>query len=109
MPLYVRNWCNEYYNFRTAVPFIFIGFILEFKSFNNNYSVTQKLKHFFKNILFSIFLVIIAEIGQFFIVHRSPDLMDVFYGFFGSVLGAFVFYLFIFFTVLASPNSKSKK
>jgi glycopeptide antibiotics resistance protein len=108
MPIYVRNWCNEYYNIRTAVPFIFIGFILEFKSFNNKYSVTQKLKHFFKNTLYSILLVIIAEIGQFFIIHRSPDIMDVFYGFLGSFLGAFVFYFFIFFIVLVSTNSKSK-
>jgi len=106
MPLYVRNWCNEYYNIRTAVPFFFIGFVLEFKSFNNNYSVTQKLKHFFKNTLYSILLVIIAEIGQFFIVHRSPDLLDVFYGFLGSVLGAFVFHLFNFFLALVSSKSK---
>jgi VanZ family protein len=50
--------------------------------------------------------VIIAEIGQFFIVHRSPDLMDVFYGFLGSVLGAFVFYLFNFFIALVMPKGK---
>jgi len=74
------------------VPFFFIGFVLEIKSFSYNYSVTQKIKLSLKNLLLSLALVLIAEIGQFFIVHRSPDLMDVFYGFLGSVLGALFFY-----------------
>jgi len=91
------------------VPFFFIGFVLEIKSSNYNYSVTQKIKLSVKNLLLSLALVIIAEIGQLFIVHRSPDLMDVFYGFLGSVLGAFVFLLFNFFLALVSSNSKSKK
>jgi glycopeptide antibiotics resistance protein len=88
------------------VPFFFIGFVLEIKSFNYNYSITQKIKLSLKNLLLSLALVLIAEIGQFFIVHRSPDLMDVFYGFLGSVLGAIVFYLFNFFLSLVSPKSK---
>jgi glycopeptide antibiotics resistance protein len=79
---------------------------LEFKSFNNNNSVTQKLNHFFKNTLYSIFLVIIAELGQLFVAHRNPDVMDVFYGFLGSVLGAFVFYLLNFFIALVMPKGK---
>lgn len=88
------------------MPFFFIGFVLEIKSFNYNYSITQKIKLSLKNLLLSLALVLIAEIGQFFIVHRSPDLMDVFYGFLGSVLGAIVFYLFNFFLSLVSPKSK---
>jgi VanZ family protein len=88
------------------VPFFFIVFILEIKSFNHNYSVHQKIKLSVKNLLLSLALVCLAEIGQFFIVHRSPDLMDVFYGFLGSVLGAFVFYLFNFFIALVWPKNK---
>lgn len=91
------------------MPFFFIGFVLEIKSSNYNYSVTQKIKISVKNLLLSLALVSIAEIGQFFIVHRSPDLMDVFYGFLGSVLGVLVFYLFNFFLSLVSSNSISKK
>jgi len=88
------------------VPFFFIGFVLEIKSSNYNYSITKKIKLSLKNLMLSLALVIIAEIGQFFIVHRSPDLMDVFYGFLGSVLGAFVFYLFNFFIALVWPKNK---
>ena len=88
------------------MPFFFIGFVLEIKSSNYNYSVTQKIKISVKNLLLCLALVSIAEIGQFFIVHRSPDLMDVFYGFLGSVLGALVFYLFNFFIALVWSKSK---
>ena len=91
------------------MPFFFIGVVLEIKSSNYNHSVTQKIKLSVKNLLISLALVCLAEIGQFFIVHRSPDLMDVFYGFLGSFLGALAFHLYDFFIALVRPNTKSKK
>lgn len=92
MPSSVRNWSNEHYNIRTAVPFFFIGFILEVKYYSTKKSTLQIIKQLLKNTLISVFLVCVAELGQFFIVHRNPDFRDVFYGFLGSVLGAIVFY-----------------
>jgi glycopeptide antibiotics resistance protein len=88
------------------VPFFFIGFILEFKYYGSKKTITQNIKQLFKNTLISVFLVCVAELGQFFIVHRNPDFRDVFYGFLGSVIGAIVFYSLV---KLFSLKVKSKK
>jgi glycopeptide antibiotics resistance protein len=90
LPRWLLNWSNDYYNLRTAVPFIGLGFILEIYTERNdlNESSSNRKLNFMKNIAFAAIIVCIAEAGQFVIQKRSPDLMDVFYGIIGSVIGA---------------------
>lgn len=92
VPYWIREWANHHYNLRTAIPFIPFGFFLE--DFLNN--IDGKNKRFvfrFTNLFLSIFVVSIAEGGQFFILNRHPDVMDVFYGILGSLLGFLMYYL----------------
>ncbi|PBJ08978.1 VanZ family protein [Flavobacterium sp. ACN6] len=90
LPRWLLNWSNQYYNLRTAVPFLALGFLLEvytehssLDELNNN-----KKLNFIQNIVFAAIIVCIAEGGQFVIQRRSPDLADVFYGITGSIAGA---------------------
>lgn len=90
LPNWLLNWSNQYYNLRTAVPFVVVGFLLEAYSY---FKGSNELKHhkklsFIQNIGIAAIIVGIAEGGQFIIHNRSPDLMDVFYGIIGSILGA---------------------
>jgi uncharacterized membrane protein YidH (DUF202 family) len=96
LPQWLLNWCNHYYNLRTAVPFLAIGFLLEAYtqikdsdeiSFDENLNLIQ-------NIGISIIIVCIAEGGQFMLQKRSQDLMDVFYGIIGSLVGVLVYNLY---------------
>lgn len=96
LPRWLLKWSDHYYNLRTAVPFLAVGFLLEAysrqKSSNEiNYS---KNLNFIKNLGIATIIIFIAEGGQFLIRKRNPDLMDVFYGILGSLIGAFAFNLF---------------
>ncbi len=96
LPRWLLKWSDHYYNLRTAVPFLAVGFLLEAysrqKSSNEiNYS---KNLNFIKNLGIATIIIFIAEGGQFLIRKRNPDLMDVFYGILGSLIGAFIFNLF---------------
>jgi glycopeptide antibiotics resistance protein len=90
LPEWLLNWSNHYYNLRTAVPFLALGFLLEV--YNENNTLNKKKYNekwsFVQNMFIAIVIVIIAEGGQFLIQKRSPDLMDVFYGVVGSLIGA---------------------
>lgn len=86
LPGWLLNWSNHYYNLRTAVPFLALGFLLEIyteQSVPNNKSL-----NFIQNIGIATIIVCIAEGGQFLLQRRSPDLMDIFYGVLGSLIGA---------------------
>lgn len=95
LPIWLLNWSNRYYNLRTAVPFVAFGFLLEcyteYKSPNEE--VQNKGLIFMQNTGIALIVVCIAEGGQFMIQRRSPDLMDVFYGITGSIMGALVYNL----------------
>jgi glycopeptide antibiotics resistance protein len=90
LPSWLRDWSNYYYNLRTAVAFVAIGFLLEMASRIKNPTASLKKNPwlFIQNISISAAVVCIAEGGQFFIQNRSPDGMDVFFGILGSGIGS---------------------
>lgn len=95
LPLWLRNWSNYYYNLRTAVPFIAIGFLLEVNSYKNNFDAfdSYKFNVFAQNTAISILVICIAEVGQLFIENRHADFSDVFFGILGSIIGSLLYYI----------------
>ncbi|WJS94207.1 VanZ family protein [Flavobacterium johnsoniae] len=90
LPRWLLNWSNHYYNLRTAVPFVAVGFLLEIYADQKGQTDINYNKNlsFIQNIIIAAIIVCVAEGGQFVIQRRSPDLMDVFYGVIGSFTGA---------------------
>ncbi|WP_289661595.1 VanZ family protein [Flavobacterium panacagri] len=90
LPRWLLNWSNHYYNLRTAVPFVVLGFLLEIYTEQNNINEVNNNKklNFVQNIIIAAVIVCVAEGGQFLVQRRSPDLMDIFYGIVGSLIGA---------------------
>jgi hypothetical protein len=105
VPKWLLDWSNTYYNLRTAVPFIALGFFLEVRANNNNNNnnnkcikkINSSLRLFIQNTAISAVIVCVAEGGQFFIHNRNPDLMDVFFGILGSLLGSLGYFIFHYF------------
>lgn len=97
LPKWLLNWSNHYYNLRTAIPFVAIGFLLE--TYRQQISLIEinqnKKKYFIQNIAFATIIVCIAEGGQFLIHERNPDIMDVFFGILGSWIGGLGYYFLI--------------
>jgi glycopeptide antibiotics resistance protein len=97
LPKWLLNWSNHYYNLRTAIPFVAIGFLLE--TYRQQISLIEinqnKKKYFIQNIGFATIIVCIAEGGQFLIHERNPDIMDVFFGILGSWIGGLGYYFLI--------------
>jgi len=85
LPRWLVYWADVYVQLRTAVPFVAIGFLLQF---------LYKPQGFFtfKGFLLSFLLVFIAELGQFLLPYRHPDVMDIFFGVLGAILGMFFYY-----------------
>lgn len=94
LPVWLRDWSNSYFNLRTAVPFVGFGFLLEALPTEINKSKQRKNKFscWFKNTFIATSVVCFAEVGQFFVLNRHPDLMDVLFGVLGSQIGFVVFY-----------------
>ncbi len=92
LPIWLRNWSNVYFNLRTAVPFVTLGFVLEFRSGLTTNATKNSWKY---NILFATTIVSIAEVGQFFTNKRQPDIWDVFYGVAGALAGRICYLIFI--------------
>ncbi len=94
LPKWLLNWSNYYYNVRTAVPFVALGYLLE--TYSNKRSTNEinleKKMIFIQNIGIAAVVACIAEGGQFLIKRRSPDLMDVFFGIIGSIIGGLGFH-----------------
>jgi glycopeptide antibiotics resistance protein len=95
LPNWLLKWSNYYYNLRTAIPFVAIGFLLEMHTQRISLIeiIQNKNLYFLQNIGFATVVVCIAEGGQFLIQKRNPDLMDVFYGILGSLIGGVGYYL----------------
>jgi glycopeptide antibiotics resistance protein len=95
LPSWLRNWSNYYYNLRTAVPFVAIGFLLEVARGRNSRTgtSTKRYRLFFQNTGIAAVVVCIAEGGQFLLKNRSPDWMDVFFGIVGNVIGSLLYYI----------------
>jgi glycopeptide antibiotics resistance protein len=74
-----------YVQLRTAVPFLVIGYILQFLCKPNAYFTL-------KGFVFSFLVVLIAEGGQFLLPYRHPDVMDIVFGVLGTLLGMFFYY-----------------
>lgn len=92
LPLWLRNWSNIYFNLRTAVPFVGLGFLLEIWTLiDPKKRSRKKINSRVINIIIAVVTVSVAEIGQFFISSRHPDSMDLLFGIMGSVLGIFLY------------------
>lgn len=93
-PEWLLNWSNKYYNLRTCIPFIAVGFLLEDLAQQiSSLEYLNKGLNFLQNIAISIIIVCVAEGGQILIQKRNPDLMDVFYGILGSLIGGLLYYI----------------
>ncbi|WP_091085901.1 VanZ family protein [Flavobacterium gillisiae] len=95
LPLWLLDWSNFYFNLRTAVPFIVFGVLLELWFAVTLQSAKQKSKFYLwlRNSTIALALVCLAEGGQFFILNRHPDGMDVLFGVLGSQLGFLLYYI----------------
>lgn len=96
LPQWLLNWSNKNFNVRTAIPFVPFGYLLEAYSFrknSKNKNVNRRFV-FIQNLGIAAVVVTIAECGQFLIKNRSPDLMDIYFGIIGSLVGAFGYNLF---------------
>ncbi|UUF13977.1 MULTISPECIES: VanZ family protein [Flavobacterium] len=96
LPRWLLNWSNHYYNLRTAVPFLAVGFLLEAYVQQKSPNETNQSKNlnFIQNIGIAAIIVYIAEGGQFIVQKRNPDIMDVVYGIIGSIAGGLFYNLF---------------
>ena len=96
LPKWLLNWSNDYYNLRTAIPFLVLGFLLEayMQQKSSNETIYNNNLHLIKSLGIATIIVCIAEGGQFLLRKRNPDLMDVFYGILGSIIGVFFFNFF---------------
>jgi glycopeptide antibiotics resistance protein len=106
LPSSLLEWSDYYYNLRTAVPFVGIGFLLEVNSPKHNLrgKPSSRAWFFIQNRTVSVTIVCLAEAGQFFIKYRNPDFMNVFFGLAGSGLGSLGYYI-----VSTLMNFKSKR
>jgi glycopeptide antibiotics resistance protein len=96
LPQWLLNWSNQYYNLRTAIPFVAFGYLLEAYTLGKTLDKIDPNKTlvFIQNLGWAAIVVFIAECGQFLIKNRSPDLMDVYFGIVGSLIGALMHKLF---------------
>ena len=106
LPLWIRKWSNEYYNLRTAVPFVVLGFLLEvWQRLSNAAATANRCAFRLKTILIIVVVVCLAEGGQFFIATRQPDFMDVLFGVSGGIFGCLVYHIIQKTNFLFSKNA----
>ena len=96
LPKWLLDWSSTHYNLRTAVPFVAVGFLLEayMRHISSSKLYHHRYSSFLKNLGISTVIVCIAEGGQFLIQKRNPDLMDVYFGILGSMMGWLGYQLF---------------
>jgi hypothetical protein len=68
LPLWLSEWSNYYYNLRTAIPFVAIGFLIEVVMYKNSSIENRKTRVglFTQNISVATTVVCIAEGGAVF-------------------------------------------
>jgi glycopeptide antibiotics resistance protein len=93
LPSWLLAWSNHYFNLRTALPFFALSFLLQcWYAISGPTGREIKIPFWVFNIIFAAVLVCVVEGGQFFIAHRHPDKMDVFFGVLGSTFGCAIYY-----------------
>ncbi|MES2545943.1 MAG: hypothetical protein V4548_13745 [Bacteroidota bacterium] len=94
LPTWLLNWSNTYFNLRTAIPFIPLGYLLEaWASIPTKIFVTKKSFPLrIKTTLIATVIICLAEGGQFFIANRNPDSLDIVFGIMGSSCGSIIHY-----------------
>lgn len=102
LPLWLRNWSNYYFNLRTAIPFTALGFLLEaWVSIPERLFTLKSSSPFrIRNTFIAAVIVCLAEGGQFFVLNRHPDSLDIAFGIMGSTCGSIIYYCFKKFTKL---------
>lgn len=80
IPYEFARWADAQFNLRTALPFVGLGFVSALFAYGNWCRLRLILIGLFA---FSILL----EVGQLFILTRSPNFEDVFFGCAGAVVG----------------------
>jgi hypothetical protein len=95
LPAWLRDWSNSYFNadrrsFRT-IWFLLEAVPLRMKKSKKSINTFGS---WFKNGCISTAVVCLAEGGQFFILNRHPDAMDVLFGIVGNQMGLLYFSFF---------------
>lgn len=96
LPQWLLSWSNKYYNLRTTIPFMALGFLLEAYTNRKKLYDSNPIKNlrFIQNLCISAIIAFIAEIGQFLVKSRNPDIMDVYFAIIGGLIGGLVYNLF---------------
>ena len=85
VPLWLRHWINVNGNVRTAIPFLFLGFLSE--------SILQQKYKGWKYrgwvLLLLLGVVLVAEVGQLWLPRRHFDGWDIVYGSLGAAGGIY--------------------
>jgi len=99
-PGWLGKWIDANGNLRTAVPFVFLGALMEVW-FYKRIKVPQR-----PLLIISILFVIVsaAEVGQLFIPKRHFDWIDIAWGTTGSITGILIAAL-----MLTSKTARRKK
>lgn len=92
VPNWIAHWADkeENYNFRTAIPFVFLGCMSGILIIINN----AKHSWWFRSWFIHVLLVAIVELGQLFRPLRSFDVIDIVWGMVGSGSGLLLMYGF---------------
>jgi glycopeptide antibiotics resistance protein len=107
LPWWLRNWSNTYFNLRTAVPFLPLGFLLEaYASIRTRFFIFKSDSPFrIRTTLIALVVICLAEGGQFFVLDRHPDSTDVAFALLGSSCGSVPHYFFKNFNQLFSTKN----
>lgn len=85
VPSWLRHWINVNGNFRTAIPFLFLGFFAEFILYQQH----EGWKYRGGALLVLVGVVIIAEVGQLWLPRRHFGWWDIVYGGLGAAGGIY--------------------
>jgi glycopeptide antibiotics resistance protein len=101
LPHWFAAWLDQdsMMNLRTGIPMIFLGiFSCVSLSYNHNRFTTLLL-----SFVFACLLLLIAELGQYFIPGRHTDLADLGWGVIGNIVGMVIwFFVYEFFNYFFS-------